>query len=264
MAGAIGATTSIRTCNSTTRRFRMAFRGICRKLDRGDSRDLIGVGVQGCASPAGVSPYRDSLRDTFGKAYISLHAYTRPRRPRLYRPARDGTLSVSPHVLLGLCRGPRRISAYPKPKPMGGRGVFLVLSLLTKAEGLHVSRSISVPTGEARICSMKVARKDRNKIKWDAARPCATRALAESASRPRLLVKFRRDFRLDCEESVLARSFTSRGNRWDCDFHSLDYQETEAVGRIDSTNRKPVINSNRQSEYYSTRDCTSCFAIRRT
>jgi len=44
-------------------------------------------------------------------------------------------------------------------------------SLLTKAEGLHVSRSISVPTGEARICSMKVARKDRNKIKWDARAP---------------------------------------------------------------------------------------------
>ena len=167
-------------------------------------------------------------------------------------------------VLLGLCRGPRRISAYHKPKPMGGRGVFLVLSLLTKAEGLHVSRSISVPTGDARVCSMKVARKDRNKIKWDAARPCATRALAESASRPRLLVKFRRDFRLGCEEFVLARSFTSRGNRWDCDFHSLDYQETEAVGRIDSTNRKPVLSSNRQSEYYSTRDCASPFAIRRT
>lgn len=209
----------------------MAFREICRKLDRGDSRDLIGVGVQGCASPSGVSPYRDSLRDTLGKP----------------------TSVCTPTLDLG-----------SNPKPMGGRGVFLVVSLLTKAEGLHVSRSISVPTGEVRNCSMKVARKDRNKIKWDAACPRATRALAESASRPRLLVKFRRDFRLDCEESVLARSFTSRGNRWDCGFHSLDYQETEAVGRIDSTNRKPVLNPNRQSEYNSTRDCASSFAIRGT
>jgi hypothetical protein len=77
-----------------------------------------------------------------------------------------------------------------------------------------------------------------------------------------LLVRFRRDFRLDCEEFVLACSFTSRGNRWDCDFYSLDYQE--AISRIDSTNRKPVLGSNRQSEYYSTGDCPSSFAIRGT
>ena len=92
----------------------------------------------------------------------------------------------------------------------------------------------------------------------------ATKAIAESASRPRLLVNFRRDFRLGCEEFVLARSFTPRGNRWGCDFHSLDYQETEAVGRIDSTNCKPVFSSNRQSEYYSTGDCASSFAVRGT
>ena len=83
-------------------------------------------------------------------------------------------------------------------------------------------------------------------------------------SRPRLLVDFRRDFRLGCEEFVLACSFTPRGNRWGCDFHSLDYQETEAVGRIDSTNRKPVFSSNRQFEYYSTCDCASSLAVRGT
>ena len=43
-----------------------------------------------------------------------------------------------------------------------------------------------------------------------------------------LLIEFRREFRLDCEESVLARSFISRGNRRDCNFHPLDCQETEA------------------------------------
>jgi hypothetical protein len=50
----------------------------------------------------------------------------------------------------------------------------------------------------------------------------------------------------------LARSFTSRNNRRDCNFHPLDCQETEGISRIDSTKRKPVLSSNRQSEYYST------------